>query len=160
MKKTVVGKNLTLYFDKYFPAANKKRAFFKHIVLIGLGGNIGNVRKRFEKLYLFLEKDKRFHIVKSSPVLKNPPFGYTNQDDFFNSLLLIQTSMMPRELLKTLLHIEKRFGRVRSFKNAPRSLDLDIIFFDSLKLNGKRLTVPHPQWSQRESVLIPLAYLQ
>ncbi len=67
--------------------------------------------------------------------------------------------MRPRELLEFLLRTEKRFGRRRSFANAPRTLDLDLIFFDRVKMKTPRLTLPHPHWAERESVLIPLQLL-
>jgi len=68
--------------------------------------------------------------------------------------------MQAQAFLTYLLRLEKRFGRKRSFENAPRTLDLDIIFFDNRIINTKTLQVPHPSWSERESVLIPLAGLQ
>ena len=65
--------------------------------------------------------------------------------------------MSAKVFLAYLLRLEKRFGRKRSFANAPRSLDLDIIFFDNLVINTPKLTLPHPGWHERESVLIPLS---
>jgi 2-amino-4-hydroxy-6-hydroxymethyldihydropteridine diphosphokinase len=75
--------------------------------------------------------------------------------------MFFKTSMEPKEFLRYLLRVEKRFGRKRSFANAPRTLDLDIIFFDNRIINTKNLNVPHPHWYKRESVVIPLtgAYL-
>jgi len=67
--------------------------------------------------------------------------------------------MNPRELLAFLLRVEKHFGRKRSFANAPRTLDLDLIFFDDVRMETARLTLPHPHWHERESVLIPLQML-
>ena len=74
--------------------------------------------------------------------------------------MVIETSMQAKDFLRYLMHVEKKFARKRSFANAPRTLDLDILFFDNQVINTKTLTVPHPAWSQRESVLIPLAGLQ
>jgi len=124
--------------------------------VVGIGGNVGDVRRRFERLFIILRKDKRVSLVKTSLILKNPPFGYTNQDDFFNSILVLKTSMQPKVFLRYLLRLEKKFGRKRTFANAPRTLDLDIIFFDNRKINTKDLIVPHPFYAQRESVMIPL----
>ena len=67
--------------------------------------------------------------------------------------------MTAKVFLDYLLRLEKRFGRKRSFENAPRTLDLDIIFFDNLVMNTQKLTLPHPAWYERESVTIPLASL-
>lgn len=150
---------MQLFFDLKFPFYSKKTKF-KNNCIIGIGGNVGDVRKRFQKLFIYLDNHKRVHVKQTSPILKNPPFGFLDQDDFYNALMQIQTSMAPREFLKFLMHIEKKFKRKRSFKNAPRTLDLDIIFFNNIIYKHKRLTIPHPFWNERESVLIPLSYLK
>jgi 2-amino-4-hydroxy-6-hydroxymethyldihydropteridine diphosphokinase len=106
-----------------------------------------------------LQRQKNITVLHTGPILKNPPFGYTEQDDFFNSVIEVSTSMQPRELLGFLLRVEKHFGRKRSFANAPRTLDLDLIFFDDVRMNTPTLTLPHPHWQERESVLIPLQLL-
>ena len=160
MKEIVISEELTLYFDTLFPVKNLKKLDFKHIAVIGLGGNIGDVTKRFRAVYRYFLRDRRFHVLETSPILKNPPFGYMEQNDFLNAVLLLQTSLSAKELLKNLLHIEKLHKRQRSFKNAPRSLDLDIIFFDNLNIRTKNLRVPHPSWFKRASVIIPLNYLE
>ncbi len=134
----------------------KKDIKLKYEVTIGLGGNVGDVKRRFEHLFIFFKRDKRVEIIKSSLILKNPPFGYLLQDDFLNSVMILRTNMQPIVFLDYLLRVEKKFGRKRSFDNAPRTLDLDIIFFDKKIINKKRLKVPHPSWSKRESVVIPL----
>ncbi len=131
----------------------------RHVAVVGIGGNIGDVSRRFEKLIGFFLKDKQVTLYQSSPILKNPPFGYTDQDYFHNAVVVLGTNLSPRLLLRHLLHIEKKFGRKRSFKDAPRTLDLDLLFFDDVVMNHKDLTLPHPGWSKRDSVRIPLAYL-
>ncbi len=95
-------------------------------------------------------------MYKTSAILQNPPFGFLEQDDFFNAIIVFKTSLGPKAFLKFLLHVEKIFGRKRSFKNAPRTLDLDIIFFDDIKYSQKNLEIPHPSWSKRDSVVLPL----
>jgi 2-amino-4-hydroxy-6-hydroxymethyldihydropteridine diphosphokinase len=128
-------------------------------VLIGIGANVGNCTRRFKKLYLYLQKFPKIDIVKTSLILKNPPFGYLQQNDFYNLLIHIKTNLYPNELLKTLQHIEKHFKRKRVFKNSPRTLDLDIIFFETKKIYNNRLIIPHYDWKNRSSVLIPLLLL-
>jgi 2-amino-4-hydroxy-6-hydroxymethyldihydropteridine diphosphokinase len=71
--------------------------------------------------------------------------------------LVVKTSFSPFELLRYLLWIEKKYGRKRSFKNAPRTLDLDIILYNNVKINTKKLIIPHPHYKKRDSVLVPLA---
>ncbi len=160
MKKIILNEELTLYFEKFFPIKNPKKPNFKHIAVVGIGGNMGDVKSRFKAVYRYFLKDKRFWVLQTSPILKNPPFGYMKQNDFLNAVMVLQTSMSARELLKNLLHIEKQHKRKRSFKNAPRSLDLDIIFYDNLNIEAKNLKIPHPSWHQRQSVTIPLSYIE
>ncbi|MDQ1264187.1 MAG: 2-amino-4-hydroxy-6-hydroxymethyldihydropteridine diphosphokinase [Campylobacterota bacterium] len=137
-----------------------KKSSHRFTVTVGVGGNIGDVRRRFKHLYNYFKKDKRVGVVKISSILKNPPFGYENQNDFFNAVVLLKTSMQPMIFLDYLMRVEKKFLRKRSFENAPRTLDLDIIFFDNRHINKEKLQIPHPKWSQRESVLIPLTDIQ
>jgi 2-amino-4-hydroxy-6-hydroxymethyldihydropteridine diphosphokinase len=145
---------------RFFPKCRAKKAFFTHETMIGLGGNEGDVKKRFVKLYRFLQNDRRLFVRMSSPVLKNPPFGYTEQADFYNAVMVVQSSLHVSALLKVLLHVEKVFGRKRVFKNGPRTLDLDIIFFDNLKRKQKHIRLPHPHWEERLSVIVPLVMLK
>jgi len=150
---------LTLYKEPGFPASYKTATHFRHRAIIGIGGNVGDVRRRFHHLLVFLQRQKNITVLHTGPILQNPPFGYTEQDDFFNSVIEVSTSMQPRELLGFLLRVEKHFGRKRSFANAPRTLDLDLVFFDDVRMNTPTLTLPHPHWQERESVLIPLKLL-
>jgi len=140
----------------FFPAKIKKSAK-KNTVLIGIGCNVGNCIRRFKKLYLFLSKHPKTDVVQTSIIYKNPPFGYLNQPDFYNSIMVIKTDYSPFELLRFLLYTEKKFGRIRSFKNAPRTLDLDIILFNNIKIETEKLKIPHPFYKKRDSVLVPLA---
>lgn len=126
---------------------------------MGIGGNVGDVKRRFEHLFYFLKRDKRVELLQTSSILKNPPFGYLEQEDFLNAVMVLQTSMQPKSFLDFLHRVEKRFGRVRLFQDAPRTLDLDIIFFGNKKMKSERLTIPHKSWFERESVILPLTEL-
>lgn len=150
---------LTLLKVSDFPASYKTTAHLRHRAIIGLGGNVGDVTRRFQHLLHFLKRKNNITVLHTAPILQNPPFGYRDQDDFLNSVIEVGTNMRPRALLEFLLRVEKRFGRKRSFANAPRTLDLDLIFFDKVKMQTPRLTLPHPHWAERESVLIPLQRL-
>jgi 2-amino-4-hydroxy-6-hydroxymethyldihydropteridine diphosphokinase len=147
--------NRKIIKTSFFPDRYKESEK-NNIALIGIGCNIGNCIRRFKKLYLFFSFHPKIDIIKTSIIYKNPPFGYLNQDDFYNTVMVIKTNFSPIELLNFLLFAEKKFGRIRSFKNAPRTLDLDIIMFNEVKMNTKRLTLPHPFFKKRDSVLIPL----
>lgn len=151
--------SLVLIQTTSFPSTfGQKRK--KYQATIGIGGNVGNVKRRFEHLIHLLKRDSKLALHQSSPILRNPPFGFKDQDDFYNAVLVVSTNLNARALLRHLLAIENRFGRKRSFKNAPRTLDLDMLFYDDLVLNHKDLTLPHPRWHERDSVRIPLAYLR
>ncbi|MDD3342138.1 MAG: 2-amino-4-hydroxy-6-hydroxymethyldihydropteridine diphosphokinase [Sulfurospirillaceae bacterium] len=143
----------------FFPMRKALHMGFKYNVVVGVGGNEGNVKKRFVKLMRYLQHDRRLRVVESSLVFRNPPFGYLEQNDFYNAVLVMQTSLGPKALLKILLHIEAIFGRVRLFQNGPRTLDLDIIFFSHKRINQKGLILPHPKWFERLSVCVPLSML-
>jgi len=131
-----------------------------HKVLLGIGGNVGDVVRRFEHLYWYLNRSPFVSIVQTSPILRNPPFGYVDQPDFYNALILIKTYLTPKALLDYILHIEKLFGRERSFKNAPRTLDIDMIKYAKKTMVTPQLILPHPFWMTRSSVLIPLEWMK
>ena len=149
-------------FDKclFFPKVFDFRPGFKNSVILGLGGNIGDVKKRFCWLHFKLSRDSRFHIVENSALLINEAFGFKEQADFTNAVMLVQTSLAARQILKITANLEKRFGRVRSFKNAPRTLDIDILYFSGRSRNDARLRLPHPGAQSRASVILPLGTMR
>ena len=155
-----LSESLIVYKNLRFGLKKQRCISKRYGAVVGVGGNLGDVRRRFTHLLHVLEKDKRVDLVQSSSILKNPPFGFLDQDDFFNAVIVLQVNMQARSFLHYLLRLEKRFARKRSFANAPRTLDLDIIFFDDRVIDTKDLVVPHPEWSKRESVVIPLASLR
>ena len=154
--KQKINKNLILFFNKNYPYKEKKRSSKKYLVTIGIGGNIGSVYKTLNKLFISILKDSRFDILETSPLLLNPPFGFYEQKDFLNGIILLKTNLCPNDFLKNMQRLENRFKRKRSFKNAARTLDIDIIFFHGKKIHTKKLIVPHKFWQGRESVIIPL----
>lgn len=158
MKKKLT-KSLTLFKTSNFPYINKKKSSKRYEVTIGIGGNIGDVKKTFDKLFLCLSKNTKFDILMTSPLLENPPFGYLEQNYFLNGIIRLKTNLAPNEFLKIMQRLEIRFGRKRSFQDAPRTLDIDIIFFHDKIINTKDLIVPHKDWANRESVVIPLKYM-
>ena len=155
MKKKLI-QNLTLFYTSNYPKKFNSTSNKKYSVTIGIGGNIGNTKRIFDKLILCLKKDSRFILLMTSPLLQNPFFGFLEQSDFLNGIIALKTNLAPNEFLKNMQRLEKRFGRKRSFQDAPRTLDIDIIFFNNKKINTKDLIVPHKDWANRESVIIPL----
>jgi 2-amino-4-hydroxy-6-hydroxymethyldihydropteridine diphosphokinase len=143
---------------KLYPSTYAERGGYK--ALLGVGGNIGDVVRRFNHLFWYFKRSSFVNVIETAPILINPPFGYTEQDDFYNSLLLIETKLTPKALLNYVLRVEKVFGRKRLFKDGPRTLDIDIIFYENVEMDTKHLTLPHPGWMKRTSVLTPLSYMK
>ena len=158
--KKKLSPDLTLFYYPNFPKKFNITSNKKYSVTIGIGGNIGNTKKIFDKLILCLKKDSRFTLLMTSPLLKNPPFGFLEQSDFLNGIITLKTDLYPNKFLKAMQRYEKKFGRKRSFQDAPRTLDIDIIFFDNKKIDIKSLVIPHKNWANRESVIIPLKYIK
>ena len=159
MKKKL-DNNHTLIFQQNYPYLSKKKSHKPFFAMLGIGGNIGDVKRRFNHLFILLKHSSYVDIIETSPILKNPPFGYLKQDDFFNALIIVKTCLTPKALLRYILHIEKRFGRKRPFPNAPRTLDIDMIFYEEIVMQSKVLNLPHPHWANRASVVIPLTYMK
>ena len=154
--KRKLNDSLTTFKGLHFSYKTKQKTSHRYRATIGIGGNVGDLKRRFEHLFYYLKKDKRVELLQTSLILKNPPFGFLDQDDFFNSIIVLQVSMQPVAFLDYLMRLEKKFARRRSFANAPRTLDLDIIFFDNRVVNKPKLQIPHAQWFKRDSVIIPL----
>ena len=157
--KQRLNEKLTLFFRPNFPKKYVKSSNKKYSVTIGIGGNIGIVERRFDKLLLALQQNSNFDVIATSPLLQNPPFGYLEQDDFINGIVILKTNLSVNSFFRSMQRLENRYGRKRSFQDAPRTLDIDIIFFDKLKINTKKLTIPHKDWANRESVIIPLKHI-
>jgi 2-amino-4-hydroxy-6-hydroxymethyldihydropteridine diphosphokinase len=95
-------------------------------------------------------------ILQVSSLYETAPWGKTDQPDFLNQVLHIETFLGPEELLRAILSIEVQGGRKRTFKNAPRTIDIDILFYGRLILEKKGLTIPHPRIAERRFVLEPM----
>jgi 2-amino-4-hydroxy-6-hydroxymethyldihydropteridine diphosphokinase len=119
------------------------------------GGNVGDSLKTLQKANGLIQ-ERIGTIIKSSSVYKTAAWGKTDQNDFLNQVLEVETSLFPVELMDTLLEIEMELGRKRLEKYGPRIIDLDILFYDDLVLNSERLTIPHSQIQFRRFVLEPL----
>lgn len=128
-----------------------------HIVYLGLGTNLGS---RSENLRSALAAmPPRVAVIDQSPVYQTPPWGFTDQADFLNQVVKAETALTPRRLLRYLKRIEKQVGRTATFRWGPREIDIDILFYDSLQIHTKRLTIPHPRVIERAFMLVPLADL-
>ncbi|MGC1377331.1 MAG: 2-amino-4-hydroxy-6-hydroxymethyldihydropteridine diphosphokinase [Anaerolineales bacterium] len=126
-------------------------------VYLALGTNIGD---RPANLRAALDAFAPDVIVKAeSPVYETQPWGYTDQPAFLNMVVYAETDLSPLELLTHLKALEQTLGRVPSFRNGPRLIDLDILFYDDLMLDAPPLALPHPRLHERAFVLVPLADL-
>jgi 2-amino-4-hydroxy-6-hydroxymethyldihydropteridine diphosphokinase len=95
-------------------------------------------------------------LLQVSSLYETAPWGKTDQADFLNQVLLIETIWNPRQLLNALLQIEEKGGRIRTEKNAPRTIDIDILFYNNLVIDEPGLSIPHPRIADRRFVLEPL----
>ena len=129
----------------------------RHKAYISLGSNIGDKEKNLNTALEEIKKISGTQIKKVSGFLITKPFGYTEQDDFLNAAAELETLLMPEELLKELLAVEQKLGRVREIKWGPRLIDLDILIFDDEVIDEENLTIPHPWMSERMFVLEPFA---
>jgi len=124
------------------------------ITYIGIGSNLGNRGKNMEEAITLLKE--KCGILKSSSIYETEPVGFKDQYWFFNCVVKVDTNLKPIELLDFLQSIEKRLKRVKTIKNGPRTIDLDILFYGDEIINNGRLIVPHPRLHERLFVLIPL----
>src|SRR6185312_13699630 len=128
-------------------------------VLIALGGNVGDIRATFRKAIANICGMTQAALLARSSDYITPPWGEENQAPFTNACIEIETSLDPHALLFTLHKIEKKFGRDRALETrwGPRTLDLDLIAYDDVRLDKPELTLPHPRLFERAFVLVPLA---
>jgi 2-amino-4-hydroxy-6-hydroxymethyldihydropteridine diphosphokinase len=124
---------------------------------IGLGANLGEPQTQVRRGIEALRDLPHTRLVSASSLYRSAPMGYKNQPDFVNAVAEIETSLAPRKLLEELLAIETRFGRARTFPDAPRTLDLDLLLYGDRIIAEPGLTVPHPRMHERAFVLAPLA---
>lgn len=128
-----------------------------HTVYLALGSNIGDREKHLRGAVSALDSIRGCSVEKVSGFLETAPYGVLDQPDFLNGCLEIRTLLYPGELLEELHRIEAEAGRQRTLRWGPRTLDLDIIFYDDLVLQEKKLCIPHAEMHKREFVLRPLA---
>jgi 2-amino-4-hydroxy-6-hydroxymethyldihydropteridine diphosphokinase len=158
--KKNISNNLVLLGDSIFPYNRAIKTYKRHSVVLAVGGNVGNCRMRFKKLIRKIKDSKKMVITKISPILVNPPVGYLLQPDFLNFVLVARTDLTPEKLLNYTQYLEKRFKRQRVLKDGPRTLDIDIILFDSIEKKDKILHIPHPRWKERVFVVLPINLLE
>ena len=128
-----------------------------HFAVIALGSNLAEPARQVRAALSALEAHPQIQIEKTSSLYLTAPVGYDDQPDFVNAVCSVRTSLDGVSLLAVLNRIEADFGRERTFRNAPRTLDLDIIDFDGISSDDPHLTLPHPRAHERSFVMKPLA---
>ncbi|MCC5425056.1 2-amino-4-hydroxy-6-hydroxymethyldihydropteridine diphosphokinase [Clostridium botulinum] len=126
-----------------------------HTAYVAFGSNMGEkesyIKRALEKI-----EERGIEIIKVSSIYETEPYGVLDQDSFLNGVVKIETNLTPEDLIGELLNIEKQLDRVRERRWGPRTIDLDIIFYDDLIINEKNLVIPHKDMENREFVLKPL----
>ncbi len=123
-----------------------------------LGSNIGNSKASLSKAIIQI-KSNIGDVVRQSSLYSTAAWGNIKQPDFLNQVIIVETELTALQTMQTILAIEKRMGRVRTVKNAPRIIDIDILFFNKEITDENKLTIPHPQLQNRRFVLVPLNQL-
>ena len=128
----------------------------RNTAFVALGSNIDNPREQVLKAFAELDEIADTRVVARSSLYRTAPVGYLDQPDFVNAVAQLETLLPPLALLQELFAIERAHGRVREFKNAPRTLDLDLLSYGTLVMNESGLALPHPRLHERAFVLFPL----
>ena len=129
------------------------------IAYIALGANLGDPAATVNAAFAALDRLPHSRLLAKSALYRTAPVGIADQPEFVNAAARIETTLAPEALLDALLAIEQAFGRVRAERNGPRTLDLDLLLYDELRLATPRLILPHPRLHLRAFVLQPLAEL-
>jgi 2-amino-4-hydroxy-6-hydroxymethyldihydropteridine diphosphokinase len=126
----------------------------KKIYLL-LGSNMGNSKKQLTHAQKHISKEIGT-IIRKSRLYQTAAWGKTDQPDFLNQVIVVQSTLNAEDCINKILSIEELMGRVRTQKNAPRIIDIDILYFGKEIINKKKLVVPHPAMQYRRFVLTPL----
>lgn len=125
------------------------------IAYVGIGGNLGDARATVERAIAQLARLPGTTLAACSSLYRSAPVD-SSGDDYVNAVAQLHTALAPLALLHALQAIEQEHGRLRPYRNAPRTLDLDLLLHGAHSLAGDELTLPHPRMAQRAFVLVPL----
>lgn len=123
---------------------------------IGLGSNLGEPRAQIDQAFAELGGLPATRLAARSPLYRSAPLDAQGQQDYVNAVAAVDTELSAAQLLEALQAIESRHGRERIYRNAPRTLDLDLLLFGDAAFESPALTVPHPRMHERAFVLQPL----
>jgi dihydroneopterin aldolase/2-amino-4-hydroxy-6-hydroxymethyldihydropteridine diphosphokinase len=134
-----------------------ERQLFWHKAYLSMGSNIGDKRSYLQHALEALDAQKHTRLIRQSSFILTEPYGGVEQDDFLNNAVMIQTLLSPENLLAFLHEIENEAGRTREVRWGPRTLDIDILFYDDLIYESGTLVIPHVDLENRTFVLEPLS---
>ncbi|GLX71439.1 2-amino-4-hydroxy-6-hydroxymethyldihydropteridine diphosphokinase [Paenibacillus glycanilyticus] len=123
---------------------------------IALGSNLGDREELLRQAVEHLRKQPDIHVLRVSGLYETDPVGYTDQPAFLNMAIAAETTLSPIELLHVLFRVEQLLDRVRVIRWGPRTIDLDLLLYDEVKMDDEELTLPHPRMMERAFVLVPL----
>ena len=123
-------------------------------IYIALGTNLGDREANLANARESLPSEVK--VVQASSIYVTPPWGYEDQPDFLNQVLETRSTLEPLPLLAKLKSIEEQMGRLKTFRNGPRLIDLDILFYGQRVVDESDLQIPHPRLQERAFVLVPL----
>lgn len=126
---------------------------------IGVGSNLGDRNKNIEEAMKKLDDTGGVKVKRVSNIYETEPVGGPEQGKYLNGVIEIETTFKPKKLLYSLQNIENQLGRVRTVKNGPRTIDLDILLYGDKKIDEQGLKIPHPRMNEREFVMKPLREL-
>ncbi len=126
------------------------------LAYVALGSNLGDPRQQVLDAMEALARLPETRLLKRSRLYRTPPWGVLEQPPFINAAVQLDTGLPPHDLLDALIGIEQAAGRVRTQRNGPRTLDLDLLHVDGVQLEDERLTWPHPRMTERAFVMLPL----
>src|SRR5262245_21219717 len=129
------------------------------VAYVGLGANIGEPRAQIDAAWGAIGRLPQTRAIARSGLYRTAPLGYENQPDFLNCVGKLDTTLEPHALLSNLQKIERDLGRVRAFRDAPRTIDLDLLLYGDEIVATHDLVVPHPRMHERAFVLRPLLEL-
>jgi 2-amino-4-hydroxy-6-hydroxymethyldihydropteridine diphosphokinase len=128
--------------------------------VIGLGANVGDPVAQLHSAVDAIGRLRETAVIAVSSFYRSAPLGYMDQPDFVNAAVAVETALAPRALLEALQSIEMAAGRERTFRNAPRPLDLDILLYADWVIDEPGLTLPHPRLHERAFALAPLVEVE
>lgn len=123
---------------------------------LALGSNLGNRKENILKAYQYIQADEDVAIIAKSSFYETKPVGYVDQEWFINSVIAIETTLTPYELLELCHNVENELKRVRKIRWGPRTIDVDILLYNDLTLDEEDLIIPHPRMTERAFVIVPL----